>query len=84
MMESSAGLGRALIVLGIAIAVVGVIVLYSDRMPFLKSLGRLPGDINLKGDNWQFSAPLATSLLFSILMTAAFWIYSHFSNRGGR
>lgn len=80
----SAFVGKSLIGLGLSIALIGVVVLFADRLPFLKSMGRLPGDINYKGDNWQFHAPLMSSLIFSIVLSAIFWLISYFSNRGGR
>lgn len=82
-MESSS-IGKGLIVLGIAIVAVGVIVMFADRLPFLKFFGRLPGDVNVKGDNWQVHMPLATSLVLSVVLSAIFWLISYFSNRGGQ
>jgi hypothetical protein len=32
-------------------------------------VGRLPGDINLRGRNWSVSIPLITCLILSILLT---------------
>jgi len=32
-------------------------------------LGRLPGDIRIKGQNFRFYFPLATSLLLSLVLT---------------
>jgi hypothetical protein len=82
-MESSS-IGKGLIVLGFAIALIGAAFLFADRLPFLKSLGRLPGDMSFKGDNWQVHMPLATSLLLSIVLSGIFWLISYLSNRGGR
>ena len=61
-----APLGRVLIVVGIVIAVLGVLVVLGDRVPFL---GRLPGDVTLRGDGWTVYAPLATSIVLSVLLT---------------
>jgi uncharacterized membrane protein YidH (DUF202 family) len=59
-------LGRALIVIGGIIVVVGVIILVAGKIPFL---GRLPGDINIRGKNWSFHFPLVTSIILSIVLT---------------
>ena len=56
-------MGRALILLGLAIAAVGVLV--SVGLP----LGRLPGDIAVKRDNFSFYFPIATSIILSIILT---------------
>jgi hypothetical protein len=59
-------LGRWLVMMGIVIALVGVVLLFADRIPWL---GRLPGDIRIERGNWRFYAPLGTSLLISIVLT---------------
>jgi uncharacterized membrane protein YidH (DUF202 family) len=64
-------LGRALLVLGAVIALVGVLLIVGGRVPWL---GRLPGDIQIQRGNWGFYFPLATSLLLSVLLTLVFWL----------
>jgi Protein of unknown function (DUF2905) len=76
--------GRALIAFGIILVVVGGLFFFSDRLPFLKSIGRLPGDMNYSGKNWSVHFPLMTSLLLSVGLSAIFWIISYFRNRGGQ
>ena len=76
--------GKALMALGAALLLLGAIVVFSDRIPFLKSLGRLPGDLSWKGSGWQVHFPLATSLILSLLLTLGLWLYSYLSGRGGR
>ena len=68
----SGGLGKLLIVLGIVITLIGVGLLFADRIPFI---GRLPGDIYVKRGNFTFYFPLATSIVISILLTLVFWIF---------
>lgn len=82
-MDSST-IGKSLIILGVTVVIVGCIFLFSDRLTFLKSLGRLPGDFSFKGENWQLHMPLATSLIASVVITGIFWLISYFSNRGGQ
>lgn len=60
-----ASVGRTLIVLGLLLAVVGVVLLLGGRM----ELGRLPGDFVLRRGGWTFAFPLATSLLVSLALT---------------
>jgi len=60
-------LGRGLVLIGAAILFLGVLLVVADRVPFI---GRLPGDITLRGDGWTLYAPLATSIVLSVLLTA--------------
>jgi len=63
--------GKALIVLGLAIALVGVGLTLFGRVPWL---GRLPGDIHVQRGNWSFYFPLATSLLLSVVLSLVFYL----------
>ena len=60
-------LGRGLVLIGAAILFFGVMLVVADRVPFI---GRLPGDVTLRGDGWTLYAPLATSIVLSVLLTA--------------
>lgn len=61
-------IGRTLIVLGAVILAVGIAVTLAGKVPFV---GQLPGDIALRGENWSFYAPIATSIVLSIVLTLA-------------
>ena len=56
------GIGALLIVAGILLALAG-------KIP---GVGRLPGDILIKKDNFTFYFPLATSLLISLILSLIF------------
>lgn len=64
-------MSRFLIVLGIIILLVGL------AWPWLSKLGlgRLPGDIIIRRENFSFYFPIVTSLLLSIVLSALFWIF---------
>lgn len=64
-------LGRALIVLGVVVAVVGVLLVTFDRVPWV---GRLPGDVHVQRGNWTFYFPLGTSILLSVILTLVLWL----------
>ncbi|HXD95911.1 MAG TPA: DUF2905 domain-containing protein [Candidatus Acidoferrum sp.] len=64
-------LGRALIVLGVVIAVLGLALVFFDRVPWI---GRLPGDIHVQRGNWTFYFPLGTSILLSVILTLVLWL----------
>ncbi len=68
-MNPMEGLGKTIILLGIVLIVIGLILTFGAKIPFL---GRLPGDIYIKRDNFTFYFPLATSILISIILTLIF------------
>jgi hypothetical protein len=64
-------LGKSLIVLGLIIAGIGVLLTLAGRIPWL---GRLPGDIYVKRENFTFYFPLATSIIISIVLSFILWL----------
>lgn len=65
-MDMMAQLGKMLVITGALIFILGVIMLFSDRLPFL---GKLPGDISFKSGTMKIYIPLATSIIISIILT---------------
>lgn len=65
------GLGKSLIVFGLIIAALGVVLTFAGKVPWL---GRLPGDIYVKRDNFTFYFPLATSILVSVILSLILWL----------
>ncbi len=65
------GLGKTLIVVGLAIAALGVVVSLAGKIPWL---GRLPGDIYVKRENFTFYFPLATSIILSLVLSLILWL----------
>ena len=63
---SMEGIGRALVFVGVAIAVLGLALVLAPKIPLL---GKLPGDIVLRRGESTFYFPLATSILVSIAIT---------------
>jgi hypothetical protein len=47
---------------------------FVPHLPFLR-LGKLPGDIIIKRDNFSFYFPLTTSILLSLLFTLIFALF---------
>ncbi|HSB16577.1 MAG TPA: DUF2905 domain-containing protein [Bryobacteraceae bacterium] len=64
--------GRTLILIGAVIMAVGLVVSFGGRLPF--RIGRLPGDILIKGKHSVFYFPLATGLLLSLLLSLVLWL----------
>jgi len=65
-------LGRMLIALGLLVAALGVVVSIGERLPI--RLGRLPGDIVIRGKHSVFYFPLVTCLLISVILSLVLWI----------
>ena len=65
------GFGRYLIIIGLVIAAIGVALSFADRIPWL---GRLPGDISIKRENFSFYFPLATSIVISLILSLLLWL----------
>ena len=61
-----ANLGRLLMVMGALILIVGALLAFGPRIPWL---GRLPGDIVIERKNFSFYFPLMTSIVISVLLT---------------
>ncbi len=59
-------IGKALMIMGALILLLGIIITAASGLPLL---GRLPGDIFIHKDGFSFYFPLATSVIISILLT---------------
>ena len=64
--------GKILVILGLGIAVVGLLLWSGVGKGWL---GRLPGDIHYSKGNFSFHFPLVTCLLLSILLTFLLWLF---------
>jgi aspartate-semialdehyde dehydrogenase len=60
------------------VTLLGVLFLLVDRVPTLSHLvgwlGRLPGDISIKRDNFSLYFPLATSIVLSVILSLLFYV----------
>jgi hypothetical protein len=65
-------MGRVLVFLGIALVVIGGVVMLLGRTGL--PLGRLPGDFLYRGKNTTFYFPLATSILVSVVLSLLFFL----------
>jgi len=70
------GAGRMLVALGIVLIVAGLLFIVAERFGF--RLGRLPGDIVVRGKNSAFYFPIVTCVLISVILTL---IFSFFGRR---
>ena len=67
-----AEMGRFLVILGIALVVIGGVVMLLGRTGV--PLGRLPGDILYRGKNTTFYFPLASSILISVVLSVVLFL----------
>ncbi len=58
-------IGRVLLLIGLAIAAIGLLAVLGIRLP----LGRLPGDISITGERGGIYIPITTMLLVSVVLT---------------
>lgn len=67
------GLGKFFIFLGVILALIGALLILVGKLPSLGGgfgwLGKLPGDILIKRDNFSFYLPLTTSVLISVVIS---------------
>lgn len=64
-------MGKAFIIIGVMFIIAGLLVTF--RIPFL---GRLPGDIVIQGENFQFYFPIVTCLVISLILSLLFYLFS--------
>ena len=64
-------MARILIAIGVFLILVGLFWPVLAKFP----LGRLPGDIVYRKDNFTFYLPLGSSVVVSLLLTFLFWLF---------
>jgi hypothetical protein len=65
-------MARTLIIIGLGIAVVGLLWPWISRI----GLGRLPGDIFIQREGFTFYAPITTGILVSVALSLILWLFS--------
>lgn len=61
-----------MVLTGAVILVVGLVLIFLEKVPFV---GKLPGDILIKKENFSFYFPLTTCVLISILLSAISYLW---------
>ena len=69
-------IGKLLIIGGIVLLIIGVILLFFNKIPFL---GKLPGDVLIKKENFTFYFPVVTSIILSIVLSLIVYLIRKFS-----
>jgi hypothetical protein len=63
------GAGRFLLVVGVILALIGLVLVVAPHIPGLDRLGRLPGDITVQRGPVTIFVPIVTSIVLSLLLT---------------
>lgn len=72
--------GKVLLGLGVMLMVMGLLLIGLERLGVRS--WRMPGDIAIQRDGFQFYFPLGTSILISILLTLLLTFWAWLSARG--
>jgi hypothetical protein len=74
------GVGRWLIIVGLAVAALGGLMALIERWPGVAStlswIGKLPGDFSITRERFSVYVPIATTLLLSILVSLVLYVLS--------
>ena len=68
--------GWSLVVIGSLILGIGLLWLVLPSVPWL---GKLPGDIEIERENFQFYFPVMTCIVLSVVLTGIMWVVRFFS-----
>lgn len=71
-------MGKFLVVVGLVVVLLGVLLMFFDKLPFL---GKLPGDISIKRENFRFYFPITTSIILSVVISLLLWLFSQFKGK---
>lgn len=66
--------GKLMVVAGLGLALLGLAVLAGGRI----GLGRLPGDIAIRGERTTFYFPVVTCLVISVVLSLLMWLVRTF------
>jgi hypothetical protein len=66
------GIGKVLLIVGGVLVLMGLVFMVKDKIPWV---GRLPGDIYIKRDNFAFYFPLTACIVISIIVTVLFALF---------
>jgi len=65
-------MGKILIIFGGTLILLGVIFIFIPKVPYL---GKLPGDIYIKKENFNFYFPLTSCLIISFIISFIIWFF---------
>jgi hypothetical protein len=75
-MDAFREIGKILFLVGIVLVSAGTLLMLGAKLPL--RLGRLPGDIVVRGRNSSFYFPIVTCIIVSVALTLLVWIVNFF------
>jgi hypothetical protein len=70
-------IGKWILICGVVLILVGAVIWLVESLGL--PLGRLPGDIRMRGEGWSFYFPIMTGIVLSIVLTVLlnllFWFF---------
>ncbi len=70
--------GKALVMLGAVLILVGGALILFNKIPLL---GKLPGDIHISREHFQLFIPITSSILISVILSLVLWLIFHFRGK---
>ncbi len=64
-------LGKTLVIIGGLIVLTGLVMTFMGKVP---GMGKLPGDIFIKKENFTFYFPITTCIVASIVLSLLFYL----------
>lgn len=64
--------GKYLVIAGVVFIFIGGLFLLAGKVPFI---GKLPGDILIKKENFTFYFPITTCILASIILSFIYYLF---------
>ncbi|MCD6283862.1 DUF2905 domain-containing protein [bacterium] len=65
--------GKLVILIGFVFIITGIFILLVGKVPLI---GKLPGDIYVRRDNFTLFFPIATCIIISIILSLIFWLFN--------
>ena len=66
-----ADFGKLFIFIGLLLVVIGIVFIVGNKIPFI---GKLPGDIAIERNNFNFYFPITTCIIISIILSLIYWL----------
>jgi len=67
-------LGKWMVAAGVAIVLLGVLMIVLGKIVLFK----LPGDLQFGGKNWRIYFPIVSCIILSIVLTLILWLINYF------
>ncbi len=66
-------IGKIIVFIGLLLVVIGFVFMLGNKLPFI---GKLPGDLSFKRENYSFYFPVTTCIIISILLSFILWLFN--------